>query len=72
MLLSPVSPCHAICYWCALAPVFDLLIENPEGIEVVPLFADSRQQALQSGREMVPGQRVAVVLKQSEPGGELD
>lgn len=55
-----------------MAPLFDLLIESPEGIEVVPLFADSRQQALQSGREMVPGQRVAVVLKQSEPGGEVD
>ena len=53
-------------------PLFDLLIECPEGIEVVPLFADNRQQALQSGWEMYPGQRVAVVLKQSEPGGEVD
>jgi hypothetical protein len=60
---------------CCSTPVallFDLLIECPEGIEVVPLFADNRQQALQSGWEMYPGQRVAVVLKQSEPGGEVD
>ncbi len=55
-----------------MAPLFDLLIENAEGIEVVPLFADDRKQALQSGREMFPGQRVAVVLQQSEPGGEVD
>ena len=60
------------CCFSPVVPLFDLLIENPEGIEVVPVFADSRQQALQSGREMYPGQRVAVVLKQSEPGGEVD
>jgi hypothetical protein len=55
-----------------VAPLFDLLIENQDGIEVVPVFAESRKQALETGREMYPGQRVAVVLQQSEPGGEVD
>ena len=59
------------CFW-SVAPLFDLLIENADDIEVVPLFAESRQQALETGRDMYPGHRVAVVLQQSEPGGEVD
>ena len=55
-----------------MAPLFDLLIDNQDGIEVVPVLADDRKQALETGREMYPGQRVAVVLQQSEPGGEVD
>ena len=55
-----------------MAPLFDLLIENADDIEVLPLFAESSRQALDTGRDMFPGQRVAVVLQQSEPGGEVE
>ena len=55
-----------------MAPLFDLLIENADNIKMLPLFAESSKQALETGRDMFPGQRVAVVLQQSEPGGEVD
>jgi hypothetical protein len=55
-----------------VAPLFDLLIENADDIDVVPLFAESSKQALETGREMFPGQRVAVVLQHSELGGEVE
>ena len=55
-----------------MAPLFDLLIENADDIEVLPLFAESSRQALETGWDMFPGQRVAVVLQQSEPGGEVE
>jgi hypothetical protein len=60
------------CCSCSVAPLFDLLIENADDIEVMPLFAESSKQALETGRDMFPGQRVAVVLQQSEPGGEVE
>ncbi len=55
-----------------MAPLFDLLIENQDSIAVISVFADNRQQALEAGRDMHPGKRVAAVLQQSEPGGEVD
>ncbi len=59
--------------WLALlSPVGGLFVIVCCGTEVVPVLADDRKQALETGREMYPGQRVAVVLQQSEPGGEVD
>jgi hypothetical protein len=55
-----------------VAPLFDLLIENPDGIRVLPLLSESRWQSLQSRWEMYPVQWAAVVFKQSNSGGEVD
>ena len=47
---------------------YDLVADLPEGIAVTPLFAADRHEALEAAKELFPGQRVTVVLKQGEPG----
>ena len=52
----------------ALAPLFDVIADLPEGIAVTPVFAADKAEALKVGKELFPGYRVTVVLKEGEPG----
>jgi hypothetical protein len=48
--------------------LFDVIVDLPEGITVVPVFAVDKTEALEAGKELFPGHRVTVVLKEGEPG----
>jgi hypothetical protein len=48
--------------------LFDVIADLPEGIAVTPVFAADKHEALMVGKELFPGHRVAVVLKEDEPG----
>lgn len=45
-----------------------MLADLPEGITVMPLFATDEAEALKAGKELFPGHRVTVVLKEGELG----
>ena len=51
-----------------MALLFDVIVDLPEGIAVVPVFATDKAEALEAGKELFPGHRVTVVLKDGEPG----
>ena len=51
-----------------MALLFDLIVDLPEGIAVVPVFAADKAEALEACKELFPGHRVTVVLKEGEPG----
>ena len=51
-----------------MALLFDVIADLPEGIAVVPLFAADKAEALEAAKELFPGHRVTVVLKDGEPG----
>jgi hypothetical protein len=40
----------------------------PEGIPVTPVFAADKHEALKAAKELFPGHRVTVVLKEGETG----
>ena len=48
--------------------LFNVIVDLPEGITVVPVFAADKAEALKAAKELFPGSRVTVVLKQGEPG----
>lgn len=52
----------------ALSLLFDVIADLPEGITVMPVFAGDKHEALKAAKELFPGHRVTVVLKE----GELD
>ena len=52
----------------ALVPLFDVIADLPEGIAVTPDFAADKAEALQAAKELLPGCRVTVLLKEGEPG----
>jgi hypothetical protein len=51
--------------------LYDLIVNTPEGIQVLTLYAANQQEALSAGKEQFSGLQLAVVLKQGEPGTEL-
>ena len=51
-----------------MPPLFDVIVDLPEGIAVVPVFAADKAEALEAGKELFPGHQVTVVLKDGEPG----
>ena len=51
-----------------MALLFDVIVDLPEGIALVPVFAADKAEALEAGKELFPGHRVTVVLKEGEPG----
>ena len=51
-----------------MALLFDVIVDLPEGIAVVPVFAADQADALDAGKELFPGHRVKVVHKEGEPG----
>ena len=51
-----------------MSPLFEVIADLPEGITVVPVFAADMAEALNAGKELLPGHRVTVVLKEGEPG----
>ena len=51
----------------ALALLFDVIADLPEGITVMPVFAAEKAEALKAAKELFPGHRVTVVLKEGEP-----
>ena len=48
--------------------LFDVSADLPEGIAVTPVFAADKGEALKAAKELFPGHRVTVVLKEGEPG----
>ena len=46
--------------------LYELVIESDDGTTMVRIEADSREQALESGQELYPGCRLALV--NPEPG----
>jgi len=52
----------------AVSLLFDVIAGLPEGIAVTPLFAADKAEALRAAKELFPGHRVTVVLKEGEPG----
>jgi hypothetical protein len=48
--------------------LFDVIADLPEGIAVMPVFAGDKHEALKVAKELFPGNRVTVVLKEGEPG----
>ena len=40
-----------------MALLFDLIVDLPEGITVVPVFAADKAEALEAGKELIPGHR---------------
>ena len=48
--------------------LFDVIVDLPEGITVVPVFAADKAKALEVGKELFHGHRITVVLKEGEPG----
>lgn len=48
-----------------MALLFDVIVDLPEGITVVPVFAADKAEALEAGKELFPGHRVTVVLKEA-------
>ena len=38
--------------------LFDVIVDLPEGITVVPMFAADKAEALEAGKELFPGHRV--------------
>jgi hypothetical protein len=48
--------------------LFDVIVDLPEGITVVPVFAADKAEALEACKELFPGHRVTVVLKEGESG----
>ena len=52
----------------ALAPLFNVIADLPEGIAVTPVFAADKAEALKAAKELFPGHRVTVVLKEGEAG----
>ena len=52
----------------ALSLLFDVVADLPEGIRVMPVFAADKAEALKAAKELFPGHRVTVVLKEGEPG----
>jgi hypothetical protein len=47
---------------------FDVIADLPEGITVMSVFAAEKAEALKAVKELFPGHRVTVVLKEGEPG----
>ena len=52
----------------AVSLLFDVVADLPEGITVMPVFAADKAEALKAAKELFPGHRVTVVLKEGEPG----
>ena len=46
-----------------MSVLFDVIADLPEGIAVTPVFAADKQEAMKAGKELFPGHRVTVVLK---------
>ena len=51
-----------------MSMLFDVIADLPEGIAVTPVFAADKHEALEAAKELFPGHRVTVVLKEGEPG----
>ena len=51
-----------------MSVLFDVIADLPEGIAVMPVFAADKAEALKTAKELFPGHRVMVVLKEGEPG----
>jgi hypothetical protein len=62
----PVSPPSGAPQRMSL--LFDVIVDLPEGITVVPVFAADKAEALEACKELFPGHRVTVVLKEGESG----
>jgi hypothetical protein len=51
-----------------MALLFDVIADLSQGLTVVPVFAADKAEALEAAKELFPGQRVTVVLREGEVG----
>ena len=51
--------------------LYDLIVNTPEGIQVLTLYAANEQEALIAGKEQFSRLQLAVLLKLGDPGTEL-
>ena len=51
--------------------LFDVIVDLPEGIAVVPVFAADKAQALEAGKGLFPGHRITVVGAEGGRTGHL-
>lgn len=49
-----------------IAPIYDLIIDLPDGIDTRPVEASSRKEAFEIGRKLFPGCRLAGVVREEE------
>ena len=48
--------------------LFDVIADLSEGITVMQVFAANKAEALKAAKELFPGHRVTVLIKEGEPG----
>jgi hypothetical protein len=46
----------------------NVIADLPEGIALMPAFVADKAEALRAAKELYPGHRVTVILKEGEPG----
>ena len=52
--------------------LYALIVDLPEGITTVPVRADSPEEAFETGHDLFPECRLAVVLADGQPGAEIE
>ena len=55
-----------------LGLLYDLVVDFSDGMATLPIHAETPEQAFRAGQELFPGQRVVVVLRQSEFSTDAD
>ena len=51
-----------------MPPVYDLIVDLPDGIGTRPVVASSGKEAFEIGRKLFPGCRLAGVMREEEDG----
>ena len=49
-----------------MPPIYDLIIDLPDGIGTRPVVANSGKEAFEIGRKLFPGCRLAGVIREEE------
>ena len=55
-----------------MPPIYDLIIDLPEGIATRPVIASSGKEAFEIGRRLFPGCRLAGAVREEEGKDGLD
>jgi len=53
-----------------MPPVYDLIVQLPDGLATAPVFAEDSKQAFELGKKLFPGCRLAGVLRDEEDDDE--
>ena len=55
-----------------MPPLFDLIIDLPNGMATAQVYAKDGQQAFELGRKLYPGCRLAAVAREDEEEAEAE